>query len=221
MRLVFLGPPGSGKGTQARLFQERLGVPQISTGDIFRKAIAARTPLGTEVEKYISSGALVPDAITVQLVTERLSQKDAANGFILDGFPRTIPQAVGTEEMLSRFNWSIDAVVNIEVPIELLVRRLNLRRTCPACGKMYHLEGCPPGAEGICDECGGALQTRADDSEETVRRRLDVYFAQTAPLVDFYREKSRLVCVDGTGSVRNVFQDISDALSKKRGGPKV
>lgn len=218
MRIVLLGAPGSGKGTQARLLQEHFGVSQVSTGDIFRKAIAEGTPLGAEVEQYVSSGMLVPDSLTIRLVRERLSQEDVKKGFVLDGFPRTIPQAEGVEEILREFGWKLDAVLNIDVPEETLVRRLALRRTCRSCGMMYHLEHRPPALEGTCDECGASLETRADDCEETVRKRLSVYVSQTSPLVDYFEQTSQLVNVDGSGQVEKIFENIRAALSKRRQG---
>jgi adenylate kinase len=215
MRIVLLGAPGSGKGTQARLLQEHFGVPQVSTGDIFRKAIADRSPLGLEVEQFVSGGTLVPDLLTIRLMKERLSQEDVKKGFVLDGFPRTVPQAEGIEEILKGLGWNLDAVINIDVPEDVLVRRLALRRTCSSCGMMYHLENRPPALEGKCDECGAALGTRADDSEETIRKRLGVYLSQTAPLVDYYGRASQLVNIDGSGQVESIFDNIRTALSAR------
>ncbi|KPJ60946.1 MAG: adenylate kinase [Latescibacteria bacterium DG_63] len=215
MRVVLLGAPGSGKGTQAKLLQEHFGIPQISTGDIFRKAIADGTALGAQVEKYVSNGVLVPDELTIRLMRERLSQGDVEKGFVLDGFPRTIPQVEGVETILKELGWKLDAVINIDVPEEILVRRLALRRTCPSCGMMYHLENRPPAEEGKCDECGAQLETRADDSEETVRKRLNVYLSQTAPLVDYFERGSQLVTIDGSGRVEAIFDNIRTALSKR------
>jgi adenylate kinase len=218
MRIVLLGPPGSGKGTQARLLQNHYGVPQISTGDIFRKAISEKTPLGVEAEKYVSRGALVPDDLTIGLVRERLRQKDTAKGFILDGFPRTIPQAKGVEEIFKELSWELDAVVYIDVPQGVLLKRLVLRQTCPSCGMVYHLEHRPPAYESKCDECGGPLETREDDNEGTFEKRLAVYFSQTSPVVDYYRLKSRLVKIDGSGSAEEVFESINAALGDRRKG---
>jgi adenylate kinase len=216
--MVLLGPPGSGKGTQARLLEDRLGIPQISTGDIFRRAIALNTPLGIEAEKYVSRGSLVPDDLTIGLVRERLREKDAARGFILDGFPRTIPQARGVEEMAKELGWELDAVVYINVPERILLGRLVERQTCPSCGMMYHLANRPPLDEGTCDECGSSLEIREDDNEETFKKRLAVYFSQTSPLVDYYKHKSRLVDIDGSGGVEEVFKNMSAALGDRRKG---
>jgi adenylate kinase len=216
MRIVLLGPPGSGKGTQAKLVEQRLGMPQISTGDIFRKAIAGKTELGVEVEKYLSAGALVPDDLTTGLVRERLMQKDAEKGFVLDGFPRTLGQAAGIEGILREHGWELDAVVHINVSAETLVPRLASRRTCPSCGMMFHLEHRPPDEEGRCTVCGTPVVTREDDGEETIRKRLAVYFAQTAALTDYYRKKSKLIDVDGEGEVEEVFARMLAAL-KQRG----
>ncbi|UCF79510.1 MAG: adenylate kinase [Candidatus Eiseniibacteriota bacterium] len=219
MRIILLGAPGSGKGTQARLIQDHFGIPQISTGDIFRKAIADGTPLGAEVEKYVSGGALVPDSLTIRLVRERLSHEDVRRGFVLDGFPRTIPQAKGIEEILAELGWELDAVVNIRVSEEVLVSRLALRRTCPACGMMYHMENRPPVSEGECDECKTALEVRADDSEDTVRKRLGVYLSQTTPLVEYFERTSRLVNIDGAGRVEEIFDNIRLELEERARGP--
>jgi len=218
MRIVLLGPPGSGKGTQARLLQTHYGIPQISTGDIFRGAIADKTSLGVEAEKYVSRGALVPDELTIGLVRERLRQKDAGNGFVLDGFPRTIAQADGIEEILRELGWELDAVVYIDAPQDVLLRRLVQRQTCPRCGMMYNRENRPPLDEGTCDECGTSLETREDDNEETAKKRLTVYFSQTSPLVDYYRAKSRLVKIDGSGRVMEVFENIDAALGARSKG---
>jgi adenylate kinase len=215
MRVVLLGPPGSGKGTQAKLLEQRFGVVQISTGEMFRKAVAEKTGLGIRVEKYLSSGELVPDDLTISLMSERLKEEDVVRGFVLDGFPRTIPQAEGVEKILADHGWKLDAVINISVPTEVLVRRLALRRTCPACGMMYHLEHRPPRVEGECTSCGGVLETREDDNEETVRNRLQVYFAQTASLVDYYKDRSQLVEIDGSGGVDEIFASLHAELERR------
>ncbi|MCX5800769.1 MAG: adenylate kinase [Candidatus Eisenbacteria bacterium] len=215
MRIVLLGPPGSGKGTQARLLKDHYGILQISTGDIFRRAIAERTPLGVEAEKYVSTGALVPDDLTIELVRNRLQQKDTARGFVLDGFPRTIPQAKGIDEIFEEFGWELDAVVYIDVPDDVLLERLVHRQTCPSCGMMYHRDSRPPVDEGTCDECRTPLEVREDDNEETFKKRLAVYFSLTSPLVDHYRHESRLLDIDGSGGVEEVFENISAALDDR------
>ena len=218
MRIVLLGPPGSGKGTQARLLKNTYGVPQISTGDIFRRAIAEKTPLGIEAEKYVSRGALVPDDLTIGLVRERLSQKDATAGFILDGFPRTIPQAEGIEKIAKESGWKLDAVVYIDVPKDLLFKRLVHRQTCEFCGMMYHREYRPSTGKELCGECGAPLRMREDDNEETFRKRLEVYFSQTSALVDYYKLKSLLVTIDGAAGIEEVFENIKTSLSDGRKG---
>ena len=218
MRIVLLGPPGSGKGTQAKLLERHFGIPQISTGDIFRKAVAAKTELGDRVAKYLEAGALVPDDLTVGLVRERLKQSDVGRGFVLDGFPRTVPQAVGIEEILREQGWELDAVVNINTPTEVLVPRLALRRTCPTCGMVFHLEHRPPDGDGRCTACGSAVVTRPDDNVETVKKRIAVYNAQTSALVDYYRKKSKLIDVDGMGDADDVFDGIQAALEQRRKG---
>ena len=220
MRIVLLGPPGSGKGTQAKLMEQRFGIPQISTGDIFRKVVAERTDLGNRVGKYLEAGALVPDDLTVDLVRERLAQKDVETGFVLDGFPRTVPQAVGVEGILREHGWELDAVINIDIRTEVLVPRLALRRTCPSCGMVYHMEHVPPGQDGRCTACGSTVVTRSDDNAETVKKRIAVYFAQTSALVDYYRKKSKLVDVDGGGEVEEVFRGIQAALEQRGKAPE-
>jgi adenylate kinase len=220
MRLVLLGPPGSGKGTQAKLLEQRFGIPQISTGDIFRKAVAAKSDLGNRVAKYLDAGALVPDDLTVHLVRERLAQKDVETGFVLDGFPRTVPQAEGVEGILREHGWELDAVINIQLRTEVLIPRLAMRRTCPSCGMVYHMEHVPPGQDGRCTACGSAVVTRADDDAETVKKRIAVYLAQTSALVDYYRKKSKLIDVDGGGEVEEVFSGVRAALEQRGTAPE-
>jgi len=216
MRIVLLGPPGSGKGTQAKLIQQQFGIPQISTGDIFRKAVAEKTDLGNRVGKYLEAGTLVPDDLTVALVRERLAQKDVEAGFVLDGFPRTVPQAVGVEDILRERGWELDAVINIKVRTEVLVSRLAQRRTCPSCGAVFHLEHVPPGQDGRCTDCGNMVVTRADDNPETVKKRIAVYLAQTSALVDYYRKQSMLVDVEGERDVNGVFRALLAALEQRQ-----
>jgi adenylate kinase len=212
MRLILLGPPGAGKGTQAKLLVERLGIPQVSTGDMLRAAVKAGTPLGREAKGYMDRGALVPDAVIVGLVRERLQQPDCARGYILDGFPRTVAQAEALEKTLAALHASMHHVVSLEVPVEDLVLRIAGRRTCRNCGAMYHVRFSPSTADGRCDACGGETYQREDDREETVRRRLAVYADQTAPLINFYEERDLLRRVPGTGEIPEIFQRITGAL---------
>jgi adenylate kinase len=201
MNLIFLGPPGAGKGTLAAETAKHFGIPHISTGDIFRSAIKAGTDLGKKVKSIIDSGALVGDDVTIALVKERLARDDAKNGFILDGFPRTIPQA----EALSRIS-GIDAAVNFDISDDGVIRRLSGRRVCRGCGKNYHVEFMPPANEGVCDSCGGELFTRDDDRLEAITKRLEVYRDQTAPLIDYYRGKNLLKNIDAAGRAEEVFE---------------
>jgi len=211
VQLVMLGPPGAGKGTQAKRLAERLGVPHISTGDILRGAAAAGTPLGKRASRYMDDGALVPDSVMVGLVEERLAQPDAGRGFILDGFPRTVAQAEALDGMLSRGGRRLDAVVQVAVPQDELVRRLAGRRVCGDCGMLFQV-ALDQSPNGRCDSCGGPLLQRDDDREETVGRRLAVYERETAPLVGHYRAKGLLREVVGTGSRDEVFQRIAGEL---------
>jgi len=212
LRVVLLGPPGAGKGTQAKFLQEQYGACQISTGDILRKAVAEQTPLGKEASGYINRGALVPDDLIVNLVAERLKEKDCAQGFILDGFPRTIPQAQSLDEILKKMGIALNGVVSVQVPRKVIVERLAGRRTCEGCGALYHLALDPPKVEGVCDRCGGGLYQRDDDREETITARLSVYDTQTAPLVNYYRERSLLRNVDGVGTVDDIHSRMIQAL---------
>ncbi|HOB34580.1 MAG: adenylate kinase [Firmicutes bacterium] len=211
MRLVLLGPPGAGKGTQAELIKEHFNIPHISTGDMLRAARAAKTPLGQQAEKYMEAGELVPDDIVVGIVAERLAQPDCQNGFLLDGFPRTVEQALALE----RTNTRVDAVISIEVPRDILVERLSGRRICRQCGRAWHVQFNPPPSLQRC-QCGGELYQRSDDQPETVRQRLDVYEAQTSPLKDWYRQRGLLVAVDGNQPIEAVFADILSALGVSR-----
>jgi adenylate kinase len=213
MRLILLGPPGAGKGTQAKLLVERLKIPQVSTGDMLRAAVKAGTPLGQEAKQYMDRGALVPDAVIIGLVRERLQQPDCSRGYILDGFPRTVAQAEALEKSLAGLQAWLDSVVSLEVPTEDLVLRIAGRRTCRNCGAMYHVRFSPSKTEGRCDACGGPTYQRDDDREETVRRRLAVYAEQTAPLVSFYEARGLLRRVPGTGEIAEIFQRIAAALS--------
>jgi adenylate kinase len=211
-RVVLLGPPGAGKGTQAKLLEEKFSACQISTGDILRKAVAERTPLGREASEYINRGALVPDGVIVNLVAERLKEKDCEKGFILDGFPRTIPQATSLNAILNQRGIRLSAVLSVRVPHNVIIERLAGRRTCRNCGALSHVVFTPPKKEGVCDRCGGALYQRDDDREETIANRLKVYEDQTAPLADYYRGQGLLREIDGVGDVDEIRARIIQAL---------
>ncbi len=215
MKLILLGPPGAGKGTQAQMLMEKFSIPQISTGDILRSAVKNATPMGVKAKEYMDAGALVPDDVVVGIVRERLQQADCANGFILDGFPRTVPQADALSDTLSELSLELDGVVSLEVDTEALVARLTGRRTCSSCGKGYHVDFDPPSKEGICDACGGNLVQRDDDREETIRKRLDVYREQTAPLVDYYLRGGLLAEVDGMAGIDEVGRQILSVLGAR------
>ena len=212
MRLVIFGPPGAGKGTQAKLLSERLGVPHIATGDMLREAVKAGTRLGGLAKKYMDEGRLVPDEVVIGMVEERLRQPDCSKGFILDGFPRTIEQAEALDSELEKLGLKLDAVLNLEVGDEEVVKRIALRRTCRSCGAVFHLIFNPPRREGVCDRCGGELYQRDDDREEVVRNRLKVYRQQTKPLLEFYRRRGLLRDVNGERSIEDVFKEILAAL---------
>jgi len=215
LRLVIFGPPGAGKGTQAKMLSEKLGVPHIATGDIFREAVKAGTELGRLAKQYMDRGELVPDEVVIGIVEERLRRPDCSKGFILDGFPRTIKQAEVLDEMLQKMGVKLDAVVNLEVSEDEVVKRISLRRTCRNCGAIYHLITNPPKKEGVCDKCGGELYQRDDDREETVRSRLRVYRQQTEPLLKFYEQRGLLKNVDGEKRIEEVFKEILAALGVK------
>lgn len=212
MKIIMLGAPGAGKGTQAKLIAEKYQVPHISTGDIFRANIKNGTELGMEAKKYMDQGLLVPDELTVKILLDRVAQDDCKNGYVLDGFPRTIPQAKVLEDALEKLGEKIDYAIDVDVPDENIVRRMSGRRACLKCGATYHIEHVPPKAEGICDACGSELVLRDDDKPETVQNRLKVYHDQTQPLIDFYTEKGVLKTVDGTVDMKDVFQAITDIL---------
>jgi adenylate kinase len=212
LRLVIFGPPGAGKGTQAKLLSERLGVPHIATGDMLREAVKAGTRLGGLAKKYMDEGRLVPDEVVIGMVEERLRQPDCSKGFILDGFPRTIEQAEALDSELEKLGLKLDAVLNLEVGDEEVVKRIALRRTCRSCGAVFHLIFNPPRREGVCDRCGGELYQRDDDKEEVVRNRLKVYRQQTKPLLEFYRRRGLLRDVNGERSIEDVFKEILAAL---------
>ncbi len=212
MKLILLGPPGAGKGTQAAMLVDKFSIPQISTGDMLRAAVQAKSPMGVKAKEYMDAGGLVPDEVVVGIVSERLQQADCAGGFILDGFPRTVPQADALKETLAALGKDLDAVVSLEVDTDALVERLTGRRTCVDCGKGYHIKFDPPGADGKCSACSGELQQRSDDQEETIRNRMEVYHQQTAPLEDYYRKDGLLVAIDGMAAIEKVQQEIVAAL---------
>jgi adenylate kinase len=214
MILILLGAPGAGKGTQAKLLQEKLNIPQISTGDMLRAAKQAKTKLGLEAESYMNAGKLVPDEVVIGLIRERLKNPDTQNGFILDGFPRTVAQAEALTGLLSEVGRKLDAALNLEVAEQELVERLTGRRTCPNCGAGYHLKFSPPRHDEVCDRCGTALIQREDDREDTIRHRLKVYNDQTAPLVKYYEKAGQLSPIAGTGSTDEVFQRLVKSLPR-------
>lgn len=213
MRIVLVGPPGAGKGTQAVLLAERLGVPHISTGNLFRSHISQGTELGQRVESILREGGLVPDEITVAMAAERMAQPDAEQGFLLDGFPRNVSQAKSLDGMLAEHGHELEAVLDLEVPEDEVVKRIAGRRTCRAdSNHIFHVESNPPRTEGVCDICGGELYQRDDDREETVRRRLDVYHEETEPIIDYYREQGLVVTVPALGPVDEVTRRALAAL---------
>lgn len=212
MNVIFLGPPGSGKGTQASIVSEKLGIPQISTGDMLRSAVREQTPMGLKAKAMMDAGQLVADHVVVGIVRERLAKPDCQRGFILDGFPRTVPQADALRSSLLEMNRQVDAVISLKVDEEVVVRRIAGRRTCRDCGKMYHVEFDPPATENVCDICGGDLFLRDDDKEETVRKRLQVYSEQTAPLVDYYMKANLVHAVDGMQDISEVSDQILKVL---------
>lgn len=214
MRVVLIGAPGAGKGTQADEMSRRLEVPHISTGDIFRAAIKAGTDMGKVAEKYISEGHLVPDEITLGIIEDRLKEDDCKNGFILDGFPRTIAQAEGLADYLADEGTVLDAVININVDMDSLLDRLAGRRVCKRCGASYHLKYNPPLREGVCDACGGELYQRKDDAKETIEKRLDVHLKSTKPLIDYYGQRNLLHEVNGNQPIETVLSDIGKGLGK-------
>jgi len=215
MRLVLLGAPGAGKGTQAKKLIEKYGMPQISTGDLLRAAVSAGTPLGKEAKSVMDKGELVPDRIVLGMVEERLKQDDCKNGYILDGFPRNTAQAEALDKMLAALNMSLSAALSVDVPFDDLMKRLTGRRTCKACGQMYNMYFKPPAKEGTCDKCSGELFQRDDDKEATIKKRLEVYNAQTAPLIDYYGKKGILKTVSGTGNIDDIFKKVCETLGLK------
>lgn len=212
MRLVLVGPPGAGKGTQAEFIAAHLAVPKISTGDIFRSNVSQGTPLGIEAKRYMDAGELVPDEVTINMVRGRLAEPDAAEGFLLDGFPRTTPQAAALDKLLADLGTALDVVLELVVDDDEVIRRLSGRRTCRGCGKIWHVEFDAPTREGICDRCGAELFQRDDDKPETIATRLREYAEKTAPLVDYYGAQGKLVGIDATGPVEDVTVRAIDAL---------
>ena len=214
MKIIMLGAPGAGKGTQAKMIADKYQIPHISTGDIFRANIKNGTELGKKAKEYMDQGLLVPDELVVDLVVDRLAQEDCANGCVLDGFPRTIPQAEALDAALAAKGEAIDYAIDVDVPDENIINRMSGRRACVACGATYHIVHIPTKVEGICDRCGEGLILRDDDKPETVKKRLDVYHAQTQPLIDYYTAKNVLKSVDGTVAMNEVFQAIVNILGE-------
>jgi len=214
VRIVLVGPPGAGKGTQAQFIASHLSIPAISTGDIFRRNVSQGTQLGREAKKYMDAGDLVPDAVTIAMVRDRIAEPDAHDGFLLDGFPRNIAQAEVLDEMLRDLGVKLDSVLELVVDDDEVVRRLAGRRTCRHCGRVWHVDFDPPKEAGTCDACGGELFQRDDDREETIRHRLEVYAEQTEPLIDYYGDRGILVGIDATGPVEDITQRALDALRR-------
>ena len=212
MKIIMLGAPGAGKGTQAKKIAAKYGIPHISTGDIFRANIKNGTELGKKAKTYMDQGLLVPDELVVDLVVDRVNQDDCENGYVLDGFPRTIPQAEALTEALEKMGQKVDFAINVNVPDENIVKRMGGRRACVTCGATYHMVYAPTKKEGICDTCGGELILRDDDKPETVQKRLNVYHDQTQPLIDYYTSQGILRTVDGTVDIDDVFRAITEFL---------
>ncbi len=216
MKLVLLGAPGAGKGTQAKKLTEKYTIPQISTGDILRKAVADGTPLGKEAKSYMDKGELVPDSVVIGLVKERIVRDDCKNGYILDGFPRNTSQAEVLDKVLADMKAPLDTALSVDVEKNDLMKRLTGRRTCRGCQQMYNVHFSPPKKEGVCDKCGGELYQRDDDKEETIKNRLDVYEKSTAPLIDYYSKKGILKSVNGVGSIDEIFNNVFSILQAKQ-----
>jgi adenylate kinase len=214
VHLVLVGPPGAGKGTQAQFISSHLSIPKISTGDIFRDNVSHGTALGRQAQAYMERGDLVPDEVTIAMVTDRLADDDTGSGFLLDGFPRTVPQAETLKKMLSAWETRLDVVMELVVDDDEVVRRLSGRRTCRRCGRVWHATFDPPSRPGTCDDCGGELFQRDDDREETIRHRLEVYQQQTAPLISFYADEGILLGIDATGPVDEITDRALNALRR-------
>ena len=214
MKIIMLGAPGAGKGTQAKMIAEKYSIPHVSTGDIFRANIKEQTELGMEAKKYMDQGLLVPDELTVKILLDRVAKDDCKNGYVLDGFPRTIPQAEVLDKAVAELNDKLDYAINVDVKDENIVRRMSGRRACLKCGATYHIEHIPPKKEGICDKCGSELVLRDDDKPETVEKRLKVYHEQTQPLIDYYNKKGILREVDGSQDMKDVFNAIVSILGE-------
>lgn len=212
MKIIMLGAPGAGKGTQAKRIAEKYNIPHISTGDIFRANIKEKTELGNKAKEYMDKGELVPDSITIDMLLDRIHRDDCKDGFVLDGFPRTIPQAKSLTDALSKINEKIDYAINIDVPDESIINRMGGRRACSVCGATYHIVYSAPKKDSTCDKCGGELVVREDDKPETVKKRLKVYHNQTQPLIDYYAKEDILNSVDGTKNMEDVFLDIVAVL---------
>ncbi len=215
MRIIFLGPPGVGKGTQAQHICKKYNIPQISTGDMFRQAIKEQTSLGKQADAILKAGKLVDDSITLGLVKERLQKSDCKNGYLLDGFPRTIPQAEGFDQLLKEIKQKLDAVISLVVDEAVLIKRLSGRRSCPKCSAVFHIETNPPKKKDSCDKCGEKLMQRDDDKPETVHKRMETYRTLTAPLIQYYKKKKMLHEVDGDQDIQVVFNEIVRILEKK------
>ena len=213
MRLILLGGPGAGKGTQAQRLSEKYKVPHIATGDILRQAVKDETDMGLMAKSYMDKGQLVPDEVVIGIIEDRLGESDVEAGFVFDGFPRTVPQAQALSELMSKLDISLDALVNIDTSPDIVVERLSGRRTCKDCQTVYHVIYSAPKKAGVCDKCGGDLYQRDDDKEATIRERLQVYEKQTAPLLDFYQDSGKLVSVSGDSTIDEVYAAICDSLS--------
>ena len=218
MKIIMLGAPGAGKGTQAQMIADKFNIPHISTGDIFRANIKNGTELGKKAKEFMDKGLLVPDELTVQLLLDRVANDDCKNGYVLDGFPRTIPQADVLDAELTKLGDKVDFAVNVDVPDENIVRRMSGRRACLKCGATYHIEHIPPKKEGICDKCGAELTARADDNEETIKSRLETYFEQTSPLVNYYEEKGKLFSATVSKTINKMGVDVANDVLKKLEG---